>query len=59
MSANEALLIIDPKNSTLTKQILEDKYKDLMQRNSELNMGSAYLRSKIHNAYEILKKDYN
>lgn len=58
MFKDEARKILNFEQNSFNKFQLEEKYKDLLQRNSESNGGTHYIRSKIQNAYDVLKKDF-
>lgn len=56
MSEQQAMAILNIKNSNFNSMILNEKYKDMLSRNTQDLGGSLYIRSKIHNAFKILKK---
>jgi import inner membrane translocase subunit TIM16 len=56
MHKNEALLILNIEEPTLSKKILEDTYKRQFEKNDPKVGGSFYLQSKLFRAHETLDK---
>ena len=56
MSEQQAMSILNIKHGKFNDMVLNEKYKDMLNRNSHDLGGSLYLRSKIHNAYDLLNK---
>lgn len=56
MSAKEALLILNLKESTLSKAKLKDQHRRLMMANHPDKGGSAFLATKVNEAKDFLEK---